>query len=151
MRDKSDNTAINEFLILKQWKQAFNLCEKKLKKTEEKEVLLTVRVAILLQWPDPARYEQGIKELEIVLEKKPPIADVEALGVLDQILKKYGPKTAFTPKQMQIWQRAADGHPRDGTLHSTWFQSRFDQGDYGGAQQVSILYDETLLPSKPTS
>ena len=138
MRDRSDNTAINEFLIAKQWKQAFNLCEKKLKRTEEKDVLLVVKVAILLQWPDPNRYEQGIKELELLLERKPPIADLEALGVLDQILKTYGPKTALTTKQMQTWQRAAYGNPRDDTLHTTWFQSKFDQGDYDGAQQVSI-------------
>ena len=137
---KTDHdSAIHELLAVKQWKQALNLCEKKLKKSEDKGVLCVTKVRVLFQWPDPIRHEQGVKELGLLLDRKPPIADPDALILLDQLIKQYGPFKDFIPKRLQIWQRAAISNPWNSKLHTVWFRSNFDQQDYDGAQQVSVV------------
>ena len=135
--------AISTFTAAKQWKQALNVCEKKLKKSPESDFLLVTKINILLQWTDASRFQQGLKELESLLERKPPVADIEALHVLDKAFVNAGLLRYLTPKQTQTWQRAAASRPQDEKLHITWYRTRFQGGDFKGAQQVSISSSQT--------
>ena len=137
--------ALNELIAAKQWKQAFNMCEKKLKKAADSETLLVARIRILLLWSDRKRFQQGINDLETLLERKPPVSQVEALYTLDEIIDKFVPPVHFTVKQRQTWKRAADSQPQDEKLHVAWYKSRFDRDDFKGAQLVCIAIVYAIL------
>lgn len=132
--------AIGALIAAKKWKQALNVCEKKIKKAPESDFLFVTKINILLQWTDASRSQQGLKELEKLLERKPPVADIEALQALDGTLEIAGSLGCLTPKQTQTWQRAAAIRPRDENLHITWYRTRFKVADFKAAQQVSIFF-----------
>ncbi len=128
---------LNNFIAAKQWKQAFNLCEKKLKKAPGSDYLLVTKIKILIFWEDPTRFQQGLKDLESLFERKPPVADIEALCALDMVLEAFADPGHLSTKQKQTWQRAAVSRPQDAKLHSKWYRTKFDEGDFKGAQQVN--------------
>jgi len=112
-------------------------CEKKLKLTPGSDYLLVTKISILLQWPDQARLGQGLEELNQLIERKPSMADVEALRAMDTVIEFLGPMIDFDSKQKQTWQRAAASRPQDGKLHEAWCRTKFGGMDFRGAQQVS--------------
>ena len=130
--------ALMDLINTKHWKSAFNLCEKKIKKAPGSDYLLVTRIKILLSWGDTSRSQQGLKDLESLLERKPPVADVEALRILDTIFTTTESPKQFTIKQKQTWQRAIASRPQDESLQLVWYKSRFNEGDFKGAQQVSV-------------
>lgn len=129
--------ALFGLIAAKQWKQAFKACEKKLRLTPKSDYLLVTKISILLQWPDQARFAQGLQELNALIDRKPPVADIEALRALDTVFEYLEPLTDLAPKQKQTWQRAAVSRPQDEKLHEVWYWTKFDQLDFQGAQQVS--------------
>lgn len=124
-----------ELIGAKQWKQAFNMCEKKLKKANGNDFLLATKIKILVLWPDKSRQEQGAKELESLVARKPPVTDIEALHALDPIFEAI---METDSKGRQTWQRAAVSRPQDEKLHLVWYWTKFDEGDFKGAQQVVL-------------
>ncbi|CAD6577882.1 MAG: hypothetical protein ASARMPREDX12_008547 [Alectoria sarmentosa] len=126
--------ALNELLLAKQWKQALNLCEKKLKKANNSDYLLVKKIKVLLLWPEETRNQQGMKELGVLLERKPPVDDIETLCALDALAEAQGENE---PRLRQIWQRAAGVRPQDEKLHMVWFRSKFQVGNLRAAQQAS--------------
>ena len=151
--DGQDQT-LNGLILAKQWKQALNYCEKKLKKANNNDYLLVRRppcwiiiswilmlkqlqvkkINVLLLWPDEARNQQGLKELNVLVERKPPVDDIETLRALDIIA---GSRGELEPKLRQVWQRAAGARTQDEKLHMVWFRSRFQVGNLRAAQQAS--------------
>lgn len=127
------------YIAAKQWKQAFKTCEKKLKASPTSDFLLVTKISILLQWPDTARFEQGHTEFTKLVERKPPVADVEALQALDAVISLLGPRIDIGPKQRQTWQRAAASRPQDVKLHETWYRIKFGEKNFKGAQQVGMV------------
>ena len=89
---------------------------------------------MLLLWPEATRNQQGFKELAILLERKPPVDDIETLRALDAIADAKGD---IEPRLRQVWQRAAGSRPQDEKLHIVWFRSKFGVGDLRAAQQAS--------------
>lgn len=75
-----------------------------------------------------------MKELGVLLERKPPVDDIETLRALDAIAEA---KEANEPRLQQIWKRAAGAHPQDEKLHTVWFRSKFQVGNLRAAQQAS--------------
>ncbi|KAL6716429.1 hypothetical protein ACLMJK_005996 [Lecanora helva] len=131
---------LTELITAKQWKQALNLCEKKIKKSPSNDYLSVTRIKILLSWNDAQRSEQGLKDLENLLKRKPPVTDIEALRALDGLFLGFKSLEQLTPAQKQTWQRAANSHPLDENLHSVWYRSKFQDGDYRAAQQASMTW-----------
>lgn len=128
---------LSGFIAAKQWKQALKTCEKKLKTTPGSDYLLVTKISILLQWPDRARMGQGLQEFQRLIERKPPVADVEALHAMDTVIEFLEPSLVdLEPKQKQTWHRAAISRPQDGKLHEAWYWTKFDAMDFRGAQQV---------------
>lgn len=123
-------------IAAKQWKQALKTCEKKLRMTPGSDYLLVTKASILLQWPDPTRLAQGLHEFKGLIERKPPVADIEALRAMDTVIDFLEPMVDLEPKQKQTWQRAAVSRPQDGKLHEAWYWTKFGEMDYRGAQQV---------------
>ena len=75
-----------------------------------------------------------MKELGVLLERKPPVDDIETLRALDAIAEA---KEANEPRLQQTWKRAAAAHPQDENLHTVWFRSKFHVGNLRAAQQAS--------------
>lgn len=75
-----------------------------------------------------------MKELGVLLERKPPVDDIETLCALDAIAEAKGEKE---PRLRQVWQRAAGARPQDEKLHMVWFRSKFQVGNLRAAQQAS--------------
>lgn len=129
-----------ELLAANQLKQTLTLCEKRLKKTPLDDYLSAMRIKILIKWRDIPHMQQAIKYLEDLLDRKPPVADFEALRTMDEqfdTLERAG--FVLTPKQRQTWQRAASIRPDDENLYTVWHRSKFDSRDFRGAQQVSTV------------
>lgn len=127
------------YIAAKQWKQALKTCEKKLKASPTSDFLLITKISILLQWPDAARFEQGHHEFIKLVERKPPVAEIEALRALDAVISLLGPRRDISPKQSQTWQRAAASRPQDVKLHETWYRIKFGEKNFKGAQQVCMV------------
>ena len=127
-----------DLINTKHWKAAFNLCEKRIKKAPGSDYLLVTRIKILLLWGDSSRTQQGIRDLESLLERKPAVADIEALRILDTIFTTFESLNQLTVKQKQTWQRAVASRPGDENLQMVWYRSRVNERDWKGAQQVSI-------------
>lgn len=85
-------------------------------------------------WPEETRNLQGLKELRVLLERKPPVDDIETLLALDDIAEAKGDNE---PRLRQIWQKAAGACPQDEKLHMVWFRSKFQAGNLRAAQQAS--------------
>lgn len=126
--------ALNELLVARQWKQALNLCEKKLRKSNNSDYLLVKKITVLLSWPEGTRNQQGLKELGVLLDRKPPVDDIETLCALDAVAEGW---EGFEPRLRQVWQKAAGARPQDEKLHSVWFRSKFQVGNLRAAQQAS--------------
>lgn len=85
-------------------------------------------------WPEQTRNQQGLKELRVLLDRKPPVDDIETLRALDAIAET---NEEHEPKLRQVWQRAAGARPQDENLHMVWFRSKFQAEDLRAAQQAS--------------
>ena len=75
-----------------------------------------------------------MKELGVLLERKPPVDDIQTLSALDALAEAQGENE---PRLRQIWQRAAGARPQDEKLHMVWFRSKFQVGNLRAAQQAS--------------
>ena len=85
-------------------------------------------------WPEKTRHQQGLKELGVLLERNPPVVDIETLRTLDTLAEAKGQNE---PRLRQVWQRAAGVRPQDEKLHVVWFRSKFQVGNLRAAQQAS--------------
>ena len=85
-------------------------------------------------WPDQTRNQQGLKELRLLLDRKPPVDDIETLRSLDIIAET---NQENEPRLRQVWQRAAAAYPQDENLHLVWFRSKFLVDNFRAAQQAS--------------
>ena len=92
-------------------------------------------ITVLLSWPDPIRQAQGVKKLDTLLDRKPPLTDIDALLELDKGLKDV---KEHEGKQLLMWQRAANSRPNDELFYKVWYRSKFDAGNLKAAQQVCI-------------
>ncbi len=140
------NDALFACIAAKQWKQALKVCERKLKSTPASDYLLVTKISILLQWPDPKRFGQGLHELKGLIERKSPVTDVEALRAMDTVIEFLESQVDIEPKQKQTWQRAAVSRPQDGKLHEAWYWTKFGELDFRGAQQVCTIGEISQRP-----
>jgi len=86
---------------------------------------------VLLLWPDPKRKEQGRKELDVVLERAPPVTDANVLSLVVQF-DRYRRR----PFNATIWERALKARPNDKELYRSWFLIAFAAKDWRVAQKV---------------
>ena len=157
--------ALEQLIRRCQWKEAFKLCEKKLKKAKGSDYLLVIlyynqdnvvnsstniilqvqKIAILLAWPE--HEEQGYKELDALFARKPPVSDIETLLFLDDISSAGGlynippgVDSKFGKQFSEIWLRAATSRPKDENLHALWYRTKFEKGDFQAAKKVRVIY-----------
>lgn len=99
------------------------------------------KVWILSNWPDQARKEQGFKELDVLLQRTPPVTDIETLMFLDNFENPN--RSPCEPlggdlgiNLTRIWSKAVASRPQDEELVAQWYHTKFAMGDMEGARQV---------------
>ena len=95
---------------------------------------------VLLECPDLSRREQGRKELDILLNKDPPITDIEVLLYITRFAEY---REESDEQYVSMWERAAKARPNDEDLYRRWFGTALATKSYRGAQKVSLLLSFT--------
>ena len=99
---------------------------------------------MLLACSDVTRQEQGAGELDALMARSPPIADVDVLTAIHDFASfRDDSRDVFK----SIWVRAAKARPQDKRLVKTWFERMFLSRQYREAQEASIAY-KTRFPQE---
>jgi hypothetical protein len=91
------------------------------------------KAKILLDCPEPARQQQGRKELEELLGRQPPISEPKALEALNSVARARKDRD---PRVETIWERAVTIRPHDERLYISWFHTKFNERKWKQAQKV---------------
>ena len=87
--------------------------------------------------PKPNKIGNGFQDLELLLDRKQPVVDPDALALLESFSQSIIHSPALLPKLERIWERAAVGLTSNHAwIFKTWFKAKFFNGLYSGAKQV---------------
>ncbi|MCJ1247485.1 hypothetical protein MMC30_004699 [Trapelia coarctata] len=139
-KDKNDEL-LQEFVASKNWKQALNHCEKRLKKGEATERLLLNKASILLHTGDKSKENEGITELRKLLDRRPPITDGEVLIAVEEVCNGL-PALGYnvSDRADTMWERAAKERPKDESILQLWFATKFGQRNFKAAQKAAMTH-----------
>ena len=90
-----------------------------------------------MAWPDWIHQELGRRELESLIQREPPIVDVQVLVTIHRFAHY---RKDFKGLLKPLWVRAAKARPQDEKLLEAWFKTSFHFGSYEIAQEASIAY-----------
>ena len=98
--------------------------------------LQAIKAHVLLSWPNETRQQQGRRELNVLLDRTPPVTDANALCVIDW--------NAYTRNDdddrfESMWERATSASPKDENLHQTWCRITFQDLRWKAAQKVWLV------------
>lgn len=77
----------------------------------------------------------GYKELCRILEREPPISDLNALENLNAMSMIRDCKLSH-PNIGTIWERAITVRPEDEEIYDLWFHTKFNERNWKAAQKV---------------
>ena len=82
---------------------------------------------------DKSRFLQGVEELRNLVDRKPPVVDLDILRTIDQPdLYDY-----LDPEMLSsMWDRAQSAQPRNEQFLSAWIKESLKRRDYVAAQKV---------------
>ncbi|KAL9047087.1 MAG: hypothetical protein Q9214_000247 [Letrouitia sp. 1 TL-2023] len=123
------HTYLDELIQRNEYKQALSLVEKKIKKGDKSDTLQ--------ENADPARRNQGEKELNALLNRSPPITSTRAIQILQTFAAS---RHDHDPRFQSLWARAAQTSPQDEGLYREWFETKFSVGDFRGAQKSTPFF-----------
>lgn len=95
-----------------------------------------IKANILLSCPDQARLQQGRRELDALLNRNPPITDVDALLAIDYEAYRRNDRD---PRMELMWERATTAAPQDEYLHKVWCELKFSHMNWKSAQKVRLV------------
>lgn len=95
-----------------------------------------LKARVLLSFSDSPRQEQGRDDIRKLLQRDPPIADIQAIVILEECLQQI---EATDAEIDLIWERAVQLRPHDEELQTLWFKRNFEQRKWKGAQKVGCL------------
>lgn len=171
VNDRRDRQ-IQEAIDVRNWKQALSLCERRLKRGEKSDHLSVcscclhssrcavarrattvdqstqvLKARVLLSFSESPRQNQGRDDISALLQRDPPITDVQALVILQECLQQIGATDAEVDL---IWERAVRLRPHEEELQTLWFRKNFEAQKWKGSQKVcySILLLELLCDAK---
>lgn len=104
-----------------------------------------LKARVLLSFPDSPRQRQGRDDINALLQRDPPITDVQAIVILEECLRQI---EATDAEIGVIWERAVRLRPQDEELQTLWFQKNFEQRRWKGAQQVGYVAHFLALLSR---
>ena len=109
----------------------------------ENQSVQVLKARVLLSFPDSPRQKQGRDDISTLLQRDPPIADVQAVIILEECLRQI---EATDAEIDLIWERAVRLRPQDEELQTLWFKKNFEQRIWKGAQKVGrVAYFPALL------
>ncbi|KAL1972383.1 hypothetical protein VTN31DRAFT_6797 [Thermomyces dupontii] len=129
------NKQIQDAIDSRNYKQALQLVDKRLKKGEDSRFLRAWRAVILLHYPDDAHREQGRTDIAEITKLDPPITDLDTLELLHSSLREI---PGFEDTVRTLWEKAAKAKPQDVKIQSAWFSRAFDAGDWKAAQKAAM-------------
>ena len=100
---------------------------------------------------DREREDQGVAEIQLLINRKPPITDTEILVTVENLAKELPERAGEASKWADsMWERAASQLPKDEKLLALWFETKFSAQNYKAAQRVcrSVLASEVLPDAK---
>ncbi|KAI9789744.1 MAG: hypothetical protein M1816_005783 [Peltula sp. TS41687] len=125
-------------------KQALQLCMKRIKKGEKGDYIHALKAYILTQWASAGYRKDGFVAAKTLVEKDPPITDLETLSLLLRSLESLGTLGQAEPMNIDIkhyatllWERALKANPGDETLARECFFSYLQQRDWRNAQKTA--------------
>ena len=83
---------------------------------------------------DASKVAQGLGELRQMLNRKPPLVDLDLLAAIDQPSLE---DCISVTETAAMWEQAQAAQPANEHLLSVWMRARVRRGDYFSAQKVS--------------
>ncbi|KAI9839626.1 MAG: hypothetical protein M1819_002252 [Sarea resinae] len=142
--DRRRDKQVWEALDANNFRQALQLCEKRLKKGEKSDNLLALRAHVLLTSPSASQQEQGVTEFERLCAKEPPVTDLHTLSMIQQALggsnaRKSVLKGRRSVNVALLWERAAKFRSGDESLPKEWFMITFELNQWVDAQKAAMF------------
>ncbi|KAI9821584.1 MAG: hypothetical protein M1832_003258 [Thelocarpon impressellum] len=139
------NKQVWEALDAENYKQALQLCTKRLKKGEQGDYLHALKAYALTRSAAAGQRQDGLGELRALVDKVPPIVDVDTLNLVQQALVEYADLESSWNGEADIqhhvdalWERAMRARPGDEDLSKQWFFSAFQKEDWKNAQKAAM-------------
>ena len=113
--------------------------------TTDHKSVQALKARILLSFPDIPRQKQGRDDINALLERNPPVADIQTIVILEECLRQ----TEATDAEIDlIWERAVRVRPQDEELQTIWFKKNFEKQRWKGAQKVCYFTHLQVLRSR---
>ncbi|KAF8539658.1 N-acetyltransferase B complex non catalytic subunit-domain-containing protein [Trichophaea hybrida] len=130
------NQLVWEQLELKAYKQALQLCNRRIKKGEKSEMLLTLKAFVLTHIATPATTDEATQIARSLSDRTPPTQSVDVLRLLSRVWSNLGPSQA--DEVTKLWERAVKSQPQNEDLAREWFWGTVRTLDWRGAQKAAM-------------
>ncbi|CAZ79814.1 unnamed protein product [Tuber melanosporum] len=123
-------------------KQALQLCNRRLKKGEKGDYLLTLKAHTLTLLSTPANTSEALQLAQQLSSKTPAIDSIDCLRLLTRVWNGLG--TAHTSEISQLWERAVKSRPKDEALAREWLWGTVRSLDWRGAQKAAMSLQKSF-------
>ncbi|KAL7273222.1 mitochondrial distribution and morphology [Rhizina undulata] len=130
------NQQVWDALEIGAFKQALQLCNKRLKKGEKSDYLLTLKAHTLTLLATPAALSEALQILQQLSTQTPPVESIEALRLLSRTWNNLG--SAHAEEISKLMERAVKYRPSDENLAKEWFWGTVRSLDWRGAQKAAM-------------
>ncbi|KAI5783552.1 N-acetyltransferase B complex non catalytic subunit-domain-containing protein [Geopyxis carbonaria] len=136
------NQLVWDQIDIHQYKQALQLCNRRIKKGEKSEFLFALKAFVLTNMPGIAYAEEAEKTARSVAEKQPPCISLDVLRLLGRVWINIGDSAIDEISKM--WERAVKAQPLDEDLAREWFWGTVKIMDWRGAQRAAMNLQKTF-------
>jgi N-terminal acetyltransferase B complex non-catalytic subunit len=148
------NRQIQDAIEGKNWKQALQLCERRISRGEDTlflkvsysvtgsehglsswliGILQAWKALILCHYDDEAHHKRGVTETLALCKLDPPVAEVEVINLLQTSLDNIPDQKQLS---QSLWEKAAKRKPQDEKLQRRWYTFATGRNDWKSAQKV---------------
>ncbi|TGZ85435.1 hypothetical protein EX30DRAFT_314483 [Ascodesmis nigricans] len=128
------NQMVRDQIEAGQFKQALQLCNRRIKKGEKTEYLWALKAFVLTQIPGPANAEEAEQLARTLSDKTPPVVATDVLGLLTRVWVQL----EDTAEVLNVWERAVKSQPQNEDLARDWFFMAIRMEDWRGAQKAAM-------------
>ncbi|KAI9724374.1 MAG: hypothetical protein M1812_000442 [Candelaria pacifica] len=129
------------------FKQALQLCQKRIKKGETGDNLLALKAYVLARSPPSKQREDGLAETKAFAFRSPPVVDLDALQTIQKALIKFsnGVHSRVEREISTLWDRATKALPGDEGIAREWFLASFSQRRWKDAQKAAMSLQRAFV------
>ncbi|KAH8145602.1 uncharacterized protein LAJ45_10403 [Morchella importuna] len=136
LRQDRKNQLVHDALDAGAYKQALQLCNKRIKKGEKNDYLFAIKALILTLIKTGPSYEEALAIAKQLSAKTPPIDSIEVLTTTTKVWSMLGSEHAGEVAKM--WERSVKAHPGDEALTREWLWGTVRILDWRGAQKAAM-------------